>query len=255
MGKMLIEKCRSFLDWGAGSFIQEFVDKYCHGQTWENYAKESPENFAKDVLSFTFTHQDSGYFQYSVNQHIGNEAVRRELLAEISGKGGVSDGVKHSEPKKSSGSSSENRSTGVQPASVNRTRPKVTFSPYDDPDVIMEDEPKKNYGSQQKRRTHGQLYLPDKPHTDAELVDSIKFKLFRKPLSHDRYTRLTKEEMRFIRKNAGLSKKERAVFMEKCDSEYFPYKMIAGHLGCSESKIKQIAVRIDKLIWRMINRK
>ncbi len=253
----LTENCKSFLEKLTYNFSKEFVDRYCHGRlTYDDYAREDPESFARDVLSFSLTHRDSWYFQHWAIFFIGREADRRKLLDEIPEKDDVSDGLNHGEPKKSSGSVLENRNKATRTADVNRKKPTVTFSSFeDDPDVIWNDELEKKHGSQQERGTHGQLYLPDKPHTETELKDSIKYKLFRKPLSHDRYTRLTKEEIRFIRKNAGLSGKERAVFLEKCESEYFPYKMIAVHLGCSESKIKQIAVRIDKMIRQMINQK
>lgn len=232
MGKTLIEKSASFLENIPGEFVREFEDQFCHGQTWAAYAGKLPEAFIRDVISFSLTHQDYSYFQYKANLYIGNETIRQKMLAISTEKGDESDGVHHDEPKNSAGSFSENKNAPKKAA--------------------VQSDSNKSVMPQQKRGTHGRLYQPDKSHTDTELKTSIEFKLFHRPWSHDRYTRLTKEEIRFIRKNAGLSKKEREVFLEKCGNEYLSYNQIAYRLGCSESRIKQIAVRIDKLIRNMI---
>lgn len=139
MDKILKEKCQEFLLWSSGGSRQEFADKFCHGQDWGKYAKESPDDFIKDVLSFSLTHLDESYFQYKATQHIGNETVRRQLLSEISGKKGESIEMNHLEPKKSSGPFSEknhvNQNTMVQSvadrsAAANHKRPTVTFVSY-----------------------------------------------------------------------------------------------------------------------------
>lgn len=81
---------------------------------------------------------------------------------------------------------------------------------------------------------------------------SIRNKLFDKPMTHDRYTRLTADEKRYILRNAGLSRKEREVFEEKCGKEYYSYKEIAYRRKMSLSLVKQRAVRIDTLIRKMV---
>ena len=268
----LLKKCRDFLDGVANVFTREFEDKYCGGQIFESYAEESPESFVKDVLSFSLMNMDSSLLQSSANRHIGKEAVRRELLAEISERKSEFAESNHRSPKKQpefrKKSAYFNGNAATEPSEPNRTEPKKasgtvrmnsvinrkSTAKVSEPNDPEECEPGVAY-SPSKKGTHGKLYAPHTPHTDAELKSSIDFRLFTRPHSHDRYTRLSKEEIRYILLNTGLSSSERTVFLEKCDKEYLPYKIIAHRLGCSESRVKQIASRVDRLIRRMLYQK
>lgn len=227
--KTLLEKCDSFLDALPYEFYREFVDKYCNGQMYNLFMKKMPDEFIKCVLLFSMNHMDNDHFQDAAARHIGSPVVRTGL---ITGK----------KPKiiitRENELIVENK-----PASV----PKKPPEPHN-----LENIKPSELKTELRHKTHGQLFSPVHVHSNDELRRSIAYKLFSEPRDHDRYTRLTPEEKRFILRYAGLSKKERDVFEEKCDRHYFPYRKISNRLGISESLVKKRAVRIDEHIRRML---
>lgn len=213
----LIERCKSFMDAIPLGFTHEFENEYCDGQPYYFYVKENPKAFAENVIKFSLRHKDTPYFQSAAVRHLGPESVRSELL------------TKQNEPMI--------QNTKEQPVKPEQHEKKEKVNPQ----------------IQSKNKTHGQLFSPVQPHTDEENRKNIRYKLFTRPQSHDRYTRLTTEERRFILRNAGLSTKERKVFDMKCDRKYYKYKDIAILYGFSESWVKQISIRIDKHIRHMLD--
>ena len=251
----LFEKCNEFLTWLHGDFRREFESKYCFGSSYETFTEKDPNGFVKSALLFSLTHQDSNSFQYSATRHIGNVEKRRNLLEVIE--------KKTRDPSVQTKSSSclncdelriTNRNAQQELSGQNRTERKISgdLGRKNSSEIRKTDtlpvEPQKNH-----KKTHGQLFPPRKIHSDEELRESIKCKLFAPPLTHDRYTSLTVEERRFIRRYAGLSAREREVFDHKCGMAYNPYRFISQMMSCSESRVKQLASRIDRKIWRIIN--
>lgn len=227
--KTLLEKCDSFLDALPYDFYREFVDKYCNGQMYNSFMKRMPDEFVKSVLQFSMNHMDNDHFQDKATRHIGSTEVRTGLITD----------------KKA-----ETIITGENELIVkNKTAsiPQKSPEPHN-----LENIKPSELKSEPRHKTHGQLFSPVHVHSDDELRRSIGRKLFSEPRDHDRYTRLTSEEKRFILRYAGLSKKERDIFEEKCDKNYFPYRKIATRLRISESLVKKRAVRIDEHIRRML---
>lgn len=227
--KTLLEKCESFLDAIPLELVHEFENKYCPGQMYHQFMIKMPDEFVQSALNFSMSHMDNTYFQSAAIHHLGSLKVRTGLL---------------SDKKAETITANKNGPNGVRkPVPVQQ---KTTGSCRFEPNKPSEPDP------EPRHKTHSQLFGPVCVHTDDELRKSIARKLFGELRNHDRYTRLTPEEKRLILRYAGLSKKERDIFEEKCDRHYFPYWKIANRLGVSESLIKKRAVRIDEQIRRML---
>ena len=225
MMKTLKDKCDAFLDAIPYELVNEFQQKYCHRNAYYFFAKNDPDEYIRSVFDFSQLHQENEYFQYLVKCYLGSLDAQKTFLS------GKSDG--------------DNAIAGATPHSLKSTGPRKKIEPKYSEQSELKPEPQK--------KTHGKLFGSVLVHTDEELRKSIGHKLFGVPRDHDRYTRLTTEEKRFILRYAGLSKKEREVFEEKCDRHYFPYHKIAIRLGVSESLVKKRAVSIDKQIRYMLD--
>ena len=223
--KTLLEKCESFMDAIPWELADEFEQKYCRGEKYYYFLKTNPDEFIRKVVAFSLTHKDNSYFQAKAVQHVGSETVRMGFL---------SDKKAANRPSAAIRSSAESEPHA-------RVRQQVTF-PSESP--VKDD---------QKKGTHGQLFTPYRTHTDGELRESIKEKLFSSPSDHDRYTRLTTEEKRYILRYAGLSATEREVFDMKSRKEYLSYGEIAAMLSLSISAIKKRAVKVDQRILRLLD--
>ena len=222
--KSLKDKCDAFLDAIPYELVQEFQQKYCCREAYYSFAKNDRENYIKSVLQFSQSHVENSYFQYLAKCYLGSPEVRETLLLNMLNENNVP-------------------AVPAQHASKSVESEKIIGSNHTDrPELKPEP----------RHKTHGQLFGPVMVHSDDDLRKSIDHKLYGEPRDHDRYTRLTPEEKRFILRYAGLSKKERVVFEEKCDRRYFPYREIARRLGVSESLIKKRAVQIDKRISNML---
>ena len=211
------EKCELFLDAIPLDLAYEFEGKYCHGEKYYSYAKTHPADFVKAAIGFSFSHKDNPYFQGKANQHLGTESDRAEMLGQNGTIKEEKSGIKSSEAVK------EPDKAYMQPQ-----------EPHPQPS--------------QQRVTQSQIYSPHRPRTEEELQKSIARKLFGIYQTHDRYTRLTAEEIQYIVQNVGLSKRERDVFLLKCGKRYLTYMEIGDKLDITESTVKKRAIHIDKMI-------
>lgn len=222
--KSLKDKCDDFLDVIPYELVKEFEQKYCCGAAYYSFPKNDLEKYIKNVLEFSQSHGENRHFQYLVKQHLGSPEDREKFLSNMLKENNV--------PAVSVQHVSKSNESEKKPGSNHIDRPELKPEP--------------------RHKTHGKLFGPVMVHTDDELRKSIARKLFGEPRDHDRYTRLTPEEKRFILRYAGLSKREREVFELKCDKRYFPYREIASRLCVSESLIKKRSVRIDEQISNML---
>ena len=226
------EKCEDFLDRLHIDFVREFQDRYCPGKAYYVFSVNNPEEFVRNVLEYAQTHKDDDLFQSAAKRHLGLSEVRSELLP----------GEKIQDSKQKDDNQDKKTDKSARESSVSK---KQNSAGTGEPFFTM---------AQNRQRYYSSAVQPEKQNSDEDIRRNIRFKLFQKPLDHDRYTRLTKEEKRFILQNSGLSKRERDVFKEKSSNQYLTYKEIAVRLNVSESRIKQIAVKIDKQILFMLEK-
>lgn len=208
-----LDVCVGFIEKIPFILQKEFEEKFCEGNFYEYYAETNPDSFVKSAVQYALTENQNIFFQDALKRYFGSV---EELSAMVT----------MTEPVRNKDAAVQNK---IEPGQ------------------------KKKILSQSKEKQPIKSNLVQKSYTNGtqkadKMKESIVFKLYELPQTHDRYTRLTTEEIQYIVQNAGLSKREREVFLLKCGKRYLPYWEIGDKLNVSESTVKKRAIQIDKMI-------